>query len=166
MADDSGYEEDAGRIEDKYVDPSSMTMREIRADLKDAGFPDESIDYIAGSESEEGWLTTIDDAADLVSPRNQSTEAFARSIDRNTDGTISETRARSMGEQFESEINQARGEAAQRIGSDGNVRTEDGQIIGKPGSVSEEVRDDGIYYVNDNTGTEGRAASIDLGGVR
>jgi hypothetical protein len=169
MADTDGYDEDAARIERDYVSASSTTQAEVRADLSAVGFPESSIDAIAGSEGTDGWITTTEDAVDLVSPTEQSASSFARSIDRNTDGAVSETRARSMGETFEEQINAARSEAAQRIGSDGNIRDESGRILGSPSSVSEEIREDGIYFVNDNTGTEGRAAEIDLsarGGAR
>lgn len=168
MADDSGYEEDAARIEREYVDPMSLSYQEVVADLEREGFPDASIEHIAGSSSsDDGWITTVEDAVPLVSPRNQSAEAFARSIDRQTGGSVSETRARVMGERFEEEVTQARAEAAQTftIASDGSLRRPDGAPIGDAENVSEEIRDDGIYFRNDRTGREYKAASIDLRGA-
>jgi len=160
MADASGYEDDAPRIDREYVSPDSTTQAEIRQDLDDAGFPDKAIDAIAGEPGEEGWLVTEQDAWDAVGGSVQDAGSVETEL-RRDDGVVSEGRARGIAEDVANEINSARGEAAQRVGSDGLARDESGRIIGKPGEIEEQVRGDGIYFRNPETGTEGRAAGFD-----
>jgi hypothetical protein len=155
MAPPSEYEEDAARIDDEYVPDSATTEAEIQAALSAAGFPEASQSHI------EDWLVSEEDAWDVVGPDVQDAGSVRREIDRESGGTVSESRAEAMAESIGSEIQSARAEAAQRVTDDGQVRTEDGRFVGKLQNVEEQVREDGIYYRNRNTGTEGRAASFD-----
>lgn len=151
----SDYEDDAARIDREYIPDDATTEQEIADALDAAGFPDASQSAISD------WLVSEEEAWETVGPSTQDAGSVEREIRRQSGGTVSETRARSMADNIADEINSARGEAAQRVTDDGQVRTEDGRFIGKLQNVSEEVRDDGIYYVNENTGTSGRAARFD-----
>lgn len=150
----SEYEEDAARIERDYVSDGSIRSAEVREDLSDAGFPPSAIPEI------DEWIADESDAWETVGPRTQDADSVARSLDRETGGAISEGRAQNIGEEVASEINAARARAAQRVSSEGKVRGENGQFIGSINNVEEQVRSDGIYYVNENTGTEGRGAAF------
>lgn len=154
MGDAGEYEEDAQRIDREYIPDDAVTQQEISQALDDAGFPQASQTHI------EGWMTTEEDAWDAVGPRVQDADSVRRAVDRD-DGVADAGRAQSIADSVAGEINAARAQAAQRVTDDGQVRTEDGRFIGKLQNVSEQVRSDGIYYVNENTGTEGRAARFD-----
>lgn len=152
----SEYADDAARIEQRgYIPASATTEDEIKAALANAGFPSSAIPEIAS------WLATESDAWDAVGPSTQDADSVTRAVDRSSGGVIAPGRARSMGESVASEINSARAEAAGRVTDDGQVRGERGQFLGKLQNVTEEVRNDGIYFTNQNTGTTARAASFD-----
>lgn len=158
MGPPSEYSSDAARIDREYVPDRATTQAEVEAALDAAGFPEASQSHISD------WIVSEEEAWDVVDASAKDAGTIETAIERESDGTVSSGRASSMGESIASDINSARTEAAQRIGDDGMVRTEDGRVIGKPSTVEEEVRSDGIYYRNTNTGTEGRAASFPNGG--
>lgn len=157
----SGYQDDAERIDREYIPDDATTEEEVEAALRDAGFPDASIESGDAQTGIGDWIATESDAWETVGPQVQDSGSVRRALDQQTGGVVSDDRAERIAGEVAGEIQSARAEAAQRIGDDGNIRTEDGQIIGTPSSVEEEVRDDGIYYRNSNTGTTGRAARFD-----
>lgn len=115
MADDSGYSDDAGRIERDYVPPNASTKNEVVSALEDAGFPDASIDHIAGRNGKEGWLQTEVEGWSAVDSSTQSASEIARSMDRQG-GTISQERARSIGDDIEQDLNRAKTQAIAQSG--------------------------------------------------
>lgn len=147
MADASGYEEDAPRIDREYIPDSAQSDAEVRQALRDEGFPENAIDDIAG------WLITEEDAWDAVGGEVQDANSVENAL-RRDDGAISETRARSIADDVASEITSARRDALDRVGSDGAVYRETGGKFGNRENVEEDVRDDGFYYRNTRTGNE------------
>jgi hypothetical protein len=154
------YSDDAGRIDEDYIPDRATTEDEIDAALDAAEFPEDAQSHI------KDWLVTESEAWDVVDAQTQDAGSVETAIRSESGGTVSDGRASSMADSIASDINAARAEAAQRIGDDGMIRTEDGRVIGKPSTVEEEVREDGIYYRNTETGTEGRAARFPNGGSR
>ena len=147
MADASGYEDDAPRIDREYIPDSAQTDAEIEQALRDEGFPDDAIDDI------KGWLITEDDAWDAVGGEVQDANSVERAL-RRDNGAISETRARSIADDVAGEIQSARRDALDRVGSDGAIYRSDGAKLGNRENVEEQVRDDGFYYQNTRTGSE------------
>lgn len=154
LAPPSEYEEDAERIDEDYVPSDATSDDEIEQALSDAGFPQASQQHI------QDWLVSSEDVWPEIDSSVQDAGSVRRVIDNESGGTVSSARADQIADEIGGEISQARGRAASRVTSEGRVRTEDGRFIGSIGTVSEEVRNDGIYYVNQNTGTEGRAAQF------
>jgi len=149
------YAEDAARIDDEYVPSGATSDREIQQALSAAGFPEKSQEHI------QDWLVSEEDAWETVGPNVQDAGSVSRELDRQSDGTIADGRREQIAESVGQSINQARAEAAQRVDDNGVIRSENGQFIGSFDSVSEEIREDGIYYRNENTGTTARAARFD-----
>jgi hypothetical protein len=157
----SDYEDDAERIDREYIPDDATTEAEVEAALRDAGFPDAAIETGDAQTGIGDWMVDEGDAWESVGPQTQDAGSVRRELDAASNGTVSDSRADAIADSVGSEIQSARAEAAQRVTDDGQVRTEDGRFVGSLQNVSEEVRDDGIYYVNQNTGTEGRAARFD-----
>lgn len=156
MAPPEEYEDDAARIDREYIPDRATTEAEIEAALKAAGFPSASQSAI------QDWMVSQEDAWDTVGPKVKDADSVRREIESQSSGTVSDGRAQQMAEEIASEITSARGRAARRAANDdGQVRTENGQFLGKLQNVEEVVREDGIYFRNENTGTEGRAARFD-----
>jgi hypothetical protein len=147
MADASGYEQDAPRIDREYIPDNAKTDADIRQALENEGFPDDAIDDISG------WLMTEDDAWNAVGGEVQDAGSVERAL-RRDDGAISETRARSIANDVADEIQSARRDALDRVGSDGAIYRSDGAKLGNRENVEEQVRDDGFYYENTRTGSE------------
>jgi len=152
------YDDDAERIDEEYIPDNATTDAEISQALDDAGFPQ------AAQSDIQDWLTSESEAWDVVDENTFESDQIEREIQRQSNGTVSDSRAQSMADNISSEINDAREKAISQIASDGTVRREDGAQIGEINNLSEEIRDDGVYFRNENTGTETRVAEFDRGG--
>ena len=151
----SDYEDDAARINREYIPDDATTQAEIDAALDDAGFPDASQQHISD------WMVSEADAWDSVGPNVQDAGSVRRELDAASNGTVSDGRAQQIADDVAGEINSARAQAAQRVTDNGQVRDESGRFVGSLQNVTEEVRSDGIYFVNQDTGTAARAAGFD-----
>lgn len=156
MAPPSEYEADAARIDREYVPDSATTKAEVDRALQQAGFPNASQGHISD------WLVGEEDVWPEVGGNVQDADSIRRVIDSESAGTVSSGRASQIADSINSEIQSARREASQNVttGSDGTVRNSDGSTFGKFNNVEEEVRSDGIYYRNTNTGNELKAAGF------
>lgn len=159
MADPGDYEEDAARIDREYIPADATSEAEVAQALEDAGFPDAAQGKI------QDWLVSEDDAWQAVGEGGETrvvdSGSVRRALDAESNGTVSDARADQIASDVGQQIDSARAEAAQRVGSDGLIRGEDGRVLGKPSNVEETVRRDGIYFRNTETGTTGRAAGFD-----
>jgi hypothetical protein len=153
------YEDDAGRIERDYISSGSTTEADVKADLRAKGFPASSVDEIAS------WLVSEDDAWDMVgeggSTKVVDSGSVSRAVDRASQGTVSEQRARSIGDEVASTIDQARAEAARRVTDSGQVKSVNGQFGPSIQNAEEVVREDGIYFRSQDSGREFLAARFD-----
>jgi len=159
LAPPSDYEDDAGRIDAEYIPDSATTEAEVQQALEDAGFPEDAQSHI------EDWLVTEEDAWDVVGPEVQDADSVRRAIDRESGGTVSETRARSMADDIGDTIREARGEAASRVTDSGQIITESGGFGPSLQNAEEVIREDGVYYRgtegSSNPGKEYKGASFD-----
>ena len=156
----SEYEDDAERIDREYIPDSATTAAVVEPALRDAGFPAAASDR--GSQTGiKDWMVNEQDAWDAVGPSTQDSGSVRRALDRESGGTVSDGRAQAIADDVAGEITSARGRAASRVTDNGQVRDESGRFVGSLQNVEEQVRDDGIYFVNQDTGTEGRAARFD-----
>lgn len=149
------YEDDAARIDREYIPDTATTERDVQRALKDAGFPEKAQSAI------QSWLVDESDAWDVVGPQTQDADSVQRELDRATNGTVDPGRAANISEDVGSTINQARAQAAQRVTDNGMARGENGTFVGKLQNVEEEVRSDGIYFRNTDSGKTVRAARFD-----
>jgi hypothetical protein len=155
------YEEDAERIDEEYIPDDATTDREVQQALQDAGFPESAQSDISD------WLVNEDDAWDLVgeggSTKVVDSGSVERAIQSESNGAVSDRRAQSIAEEVGETIDSARSEAASSVtvASDGTMRRDDGAPIGTFSNVEEQVRDDGIYFRNTNSGQEYKAAGFD-----
>jgi len=151
----SEYEDDAERIDREYIPDDATTQQEIDDALDAAGFP-------GGAQSDiSDWMVSESDGWEAVGPQTQDAGSVRRELDAVSGGTVDDSRADAIADSIGSEIQSARAEAAGRVTDNGQVRDESGRFVGSLQNVEEQVRDDGIYFVNEDTGTEGRAARFD-----
>lgn len=152
MAPPSDYSDDAARIDREYVPDSATTEAEVRRALQEAGFPNAAQSHI------EGWLVSEGDVWSEVGADTQSADQIQRTIEQQSNGTVSDARARSMADSINSEITSARARAAARVDDNGQTRGENGAFGPKIQNAEEVVKEDGIYFRSSDSGSEVRAA--------
>lgn len=131
MPKSSEYPEDAERIEPTYVDPDSETLDEVRSDLEDAGFGDDSAEKFAEE------LVVSEDVIEEINPDDRVGVTTREDVDQTVNeldnydmdnrrkDSVTEGTAREIGAPTENQVTQARGEAAQRVDpDDGTIRTD------------------------------------------
>lgn len=155
-------DDDADRVEKEYVDPSSTTREEIRADLEEAGFPGESIDAF------DPMLGSVDDVIDGAQSKRQITtredvERSARSVARSRGRTeaLTDAASQELGAPSEAALAGARREMLSLLDEDGEtIRTNpdldpaggpDGRVVGKVSEVA----------TNNQSRSSGYSASVE-----
>lgn len=163
MADVDGYEEDARRIEDDYVDPSSTDSSEIASDLSDAGF--------ANPEEVADWILERDDVDLDPSSAHQNGVTTRETVEREVAdadvvgysdrrrGEISEEISSEIGAPTESELQEATLSSVtsgEQVGSNSTpssiIRSQSGEAVAIVGGSSsskeaaQEVAPDAAQY--------------------
>lgn len=187
MADEgSPDEEDIRRSDRDYIAPDSTTESEYRQDLRDAGFPDDSIDAFVDrmvSESDisldDGGLTTREDIESAVS--DIGSDSPTGRVDQVVDSVAKQEAAPS-----ESNLRKARAQVAQNVDEEGVVRSDpsldplagdEGREIGAVSEVTENTggrgggltetvektgRSTGTLYYEDSSGSRYPVAEVDI----
>ena len=150
---DSPTEEDVERVDSDYVNPSSTSRDEIRADLEAEGIDGGAADTF------EDRLVNADDVVDAVEQSRGEREVTTRedvgstvdSLDRprnqERDPSLVDDASQEIGAPTESALGQARAQAAQNVDEDGVVRSDpsldplasgdEGREIGEVSEITE-----------------------------